>query len=149
MGELDYKEVWVPKNWCFWTVVLEKTLEHSFTCKELKPVNLKENQLLIFIFGSTDDETSTLWLLDMNCWLPGKDLNAGRIEGRRRQGWQRMRWLDGITDSVDMRLSNLQKIEKDREAWHTAVHGVAKSWTGQRLNSNILLDFFWVLNWMW
>ena len=126
-----------------------KTLEHPFKCKELKPLNLKGNQLLIFIFGSTDAETSTLWLLDMKCWLPGKDPNAGRTKGRRRQGWQRMRWLDGITDSVDMRLSKLRKIEKDREAWHAAVHGVAKSWTGQQLNSNILLDFFWVLNWMW
>ena len=139
----------MPKNWCFWTVVLEKTLERPLNCKELKPVNLKGNQPLIFIFGSTDAETSTLWLLDTKCWLPRKDPNAGTIEDRRRQGWQRTRWLDGITDAVDMRWCKLWKIEKDKEVWHAAVHGVAKSWTGQWLNSSILLDFFWVLNWMW
>ena len=100
MWELDYKESWVPKNWCFWTVVLEKTLESPLDCKEIKPVNPKGNQSWILI-GRTDAEveTSILWPPDAKSWLIWKELMLGKIEGRRR-GRQRMRWLDGITDSM-------------------------------------------------
>ena len=98
MWELNYKESWVPKNWCFWTVVLEKTFESPFNCKEIQSVLLKVNQSWIFI-GRTEAEAKTpiLWLPDAKNWLIGKDPDAGKIEGRRRRGWQRMRWLNVIT----------------------------------------------------
>ena len=99
MWELDYKENWTPKNWCFWTVVLEKTLESPLDCKEIQPVNPKGNQSWIF-FGKTDAEAETpiLWPPDAKNWLLEKTLMLGKIEDRRRRGWQRMRLLDGITD---------------------------------------------------
>ena len=101
MWELDYKESWMLKNWCFWTVVLEKTLEGPLDCKEIQPVHPKENQSWIFI-GRTDAvaETPILWPPDVKNWLIEKTLMLGKIEGRRRSGWQMMRWLDGITDVV-------------------------------------------------
>ena len=100
MWELDYKESWVLKNWCFWIVVLEKTLESPLDCKELQPVHPKGNQSWIFI-GRTDAEAETpiLWPPDAKNWLIGKNPDADwKIEGRRRRGPQRMRWLDDITD---------------------------------------------------
>ena len=118
------------ENCCFWTVGLEKTLESPLDCKEIKPINSRGDQpeysleglmlkLKLQYFGHLMGRANSLQ----------KALTLRKIEGRRRRRWQRMRWLGGITDSMDMNLSKLQETVKDRKSWRAAVHGITKSWT--------------------
>ena len=109
--------------------MLDKTLVSLLDCKEMQPVNPKQNQSLIFI-GKTDVEAEASILCPLEAKFDSleKTLMLGEIKGRRRKGRQRMRYLDGITDSMDMSLRKLQEIVKDRETWHAIVHGIAKRW---------------------
>ena len=132
--ELDHKESWVPKNWCFWTMVPEKILESPLDCKEIQPVHSKGNQFWVLI-GRTDAEAEVpiLWPPDGNNWFLRKDPDAWK--GWRRE--KRMRRLVDITDLMDMSLSRHWEMAKGGETWHAAVHGVGKeSDTTELLNNN-------------
>ena len=129
MWEVDSKESWAPKNWCFWTVMLEKTLENPLDRKEIQPVHPKE---------FSPEYSLERLMLKLKLQYAGylmwrtvsfeKILKLGQIESRRRRGQQRMRWLDGIINSMTWIWANSEMV-RDREAWHAAVHGVAKSQT--------------------
>ena len=135
MRELDCEESWAPKNWCFWTVVLEKTLESPLDCKEIQPIHSKADQSWVF-FGKNDAkaETPVLWPPHVKRWLIGKDSDAGRDWGQEEKGMTEAEMAGWITHSRHMSLSERWELVMDREAWCAAIHRVAKSWT-------------WLTNW--
>ena len=135
---MDHEEGWVPKNWFFWIVVLEKTLESPLDFKESKPVRFKGNKPWIYI-GRTDAKLRLQYFgqLMRRADFLEKTLMLGKIESMRRRGRRRMRWLDGINDSMDMNLNKLWEIVKDREDWRAVVHGIAEFYMTYQINNNV------------
>ena len=130
MWELDYKESWALKNWCFWTVVLEKTLESPLDCKEIQPVHPERDQSWVFILGTdAEAETPVLWPPDVKSWLIWKDPDAGRDWRWEEKGTTEDEMVVDITDSMDMSLNKVQDLVMEREDWRAAVHGIEKSGT--------------------
>ena len=124
--ELDYKESWELKNWCFWTVLLEKTLESPLDCKEIQPVHSKGDQSWVFIgwYWSWNSNTLATWCEELTHWK--RPLCWEKLKVKRRRGWQRLRWFDSIIHSKGMNLSKLLELVKYREAWGAAVHGLQR-----------------------
>ena len=127
---MNYKESWAPKNWCFWTVVLEKTIENPLDCKEIQPVHRIENQSWILI-GRTDVEAESpiLWPPDAKNWLIRKDTDAGqdwRQKEKRMTEDETVGWHHQLSGHE---FEQAPGVGVDREAWRAAVHGIAKSWT--------------------
>ena len=139
MWKLDYKESWAPKNWCFWTVVLEKTLESSLDCKEIQSVSPKGNQSWVFI-GRTDAEAETpiLWPPDAKKWLIWKDSDSGKDWRQEVKERQRVRWLDGITDLWTWVWVS------SRSWWWTGKPGVLQSLGSQRVRHDWATELNWI-----
>ena len=138
------KESWALRNWCFWTVVLEKGLLSPLDRKEIQPVHPKGGQSWMFI-GRTDVEAETpiCWPPDAKSWLIWKDPDTGKDWGQEEKGTKRLRWLHGITNSMDMGLGRVWQLVMDRKAWHAAVHGVADGVTELNWTSLNLYDSIW------
>ena len=143
MWEVDHKESWAPKNWCFWTVVLEKTLESPLDCKEIQPVHPKGNQSWIFI-GRIDAEPETpiLWLPDVKNWITGKDPDAGKDWGQKEKGMTEGEMVGWHHQLDGHGFEQTPGVSEDREAWRAAVHGVTKCWT--RLSNRTTTNFLFI-----